>query len=190
MNGKIFYFFGLVVSAQICLFQRCSSEGSSEKKLTFNEWKGQGCELVSEADLVRIMGVRPYEDVLNSRSLPDDVFCLRTWKKPDWMQRESNNEKSGAAYLSPHNRLVVNVVNYRSLDEASHRFEVLLKERRSDFEEEVEGLGYPAVWSTSTTTLVAKKDSFFLQVALEHMDTPHDNLAKAKGLAAIALKRI
>lgn len=161
-----------------------------DKIRAFDEWKGQGCDLVNEADLVRIMGVHAYEDVLNSRSLPDEVFCLRTWKKPDWMQRESNNEKEGATYLMPHNRLVVQVLHYVTADGAQQRFEMLRRDRRDTYEEDVTGLGEDAMWSTSTVTLLVKKGPMLLQVALEYSDTPHENLEKAKEIAAVALKRI
>jgi hypothetical protein len=180
-------FFGVFV------FTHCNTNGSfttPDKVLTFEEWKGQGCDLVNEEDLVRIMGVRPYEDVLNSRSLPGEVFCLRTWKKPDWMQRESNNEKEGATYLMPHNRLVVQLYHYLTPDGARDQFDKLRRDRRDTYEEDVAGLGEDAMWSTSTLTLLVKKGPMLLQVALEEADEPHDNLAKAKELAAVALKRI
>lgn len=156
----------------------------------FEQWKGLGCELINEEDLIQVLGVRPYEDVLNSRALPNEVFCLRTWKKPDWMQRENNNEKKDAVYLSPHNRLVVNVIHYGDETQSAERFAIMRRDRRDTYEEDVPGLGDDALWSTSTVTLLVKKGPMLLQIALEHTDTPHDNLIKAKELAAIALKRI
>lgn len=132
----------------------------------------------------------PSEVTLNSRSLPDQAFCLRTWQKPDWKERESNNEKEGAVYLSPTNRLVVQLYDYTSDVHANQQMEMLRRDRRSTYEEDVTGLGDDAIWSTSTVTLLVKKGQNVINISLEHLDSPHENLAKAREVAAVILKKL
>ena len=43
---------------------------------------------------------------------------------------------------------------------------------------------------TSTVTLLVKKGQNVINVAIEHKDKPHDNLAKAKEVAALILKKL
>ena len=137
-----------------------------------------------------LFGVDPKADVLNSRTLPDEAFCLRTWNKPDWKERESNNEKAGATYLEPHNRLIIKVFNYHTDQTSVLQFEMLKRDHRNTYEEDVPGLGDGALWSTSTLTLLVKKGHLVLSVSLEHTDVPHDNLVMAKRVAEIALQKM
>lgn len=164
-----------------------SSTASTERA---NLWKNHGCELITDAELVQLFGVNPKEDVLNSRTLPDQAFCLRTWNKPDWKERENNNEKEGAPWYDPQNRLVVQVFGYVTNEQGKLQLEQLRRDRRNTYEEDVPGLGDDALWSTNTETLLVRKGHLVLSIALNAVDTPHDNLVKAKELAAIALKKM
>lgn len=156
-----------------------------------DNWKNHGCELVSDDDVTVLFGVDRQRDVLNSRTLPDQAFCLRTWNKPDWKERENANEKETAtAYLDPQNSLIVQVFAYPSDEHARQQFESLKRDRRDTYEEDVEGLGEGALWSTNTVTLLVKKGHSMLSIALNHKDSPHDNLEKAKEVAAVALKKM
>ena len=153
-------------------------------------WKGFGCELITDQELAKMFSFNPADVTLNSRSLPDQAFCLRTWQKADWKERESNNEKEGAVYLSPSNRLVVLLYDYTSDVHANQQMEMLRRDRRSTYEEDVTGLGDDALWSTSTVTLLVKKGQLVLNISLEHLDSPHENLAKAREVAALILKKL
>lgn len=153
-------------------------------------WKNYGCELVTDNEVAQIFHFNPDSCFLNSRSLPDQVFCLRTWQKPDWKERESNNEKTGATYLNPNNRIVVQLFDYNSETHAKQQMDNLRRDRRSTYEEDITGLGEDALWSTSTVTLLVKKGQNVINISVEHMDTPHDNLAKAKEVAALILKKL
>lgn len=155
-----------------------------------NPWKNHGCELITEADLAALFQVDAKRDVLNSRALPDQAFCLRTWNKADWKERESNNEKEGATFLNPQNRLIVQVFGYGTVATAQEQIAMLRRDRRNTYEEDVTGLGDDALWSTSTVTLLVRRGHLVLNIALEHTDTPHDNLEKAKALALLALPRM
>lgn len=165
-----------------------NDEASAAVKL--NNWKNAGCELISDAEVQTLFDVDPQRDALNSRSLPEQTFCLRTWNKPDWKEREENNEKPGAAYLEPRNRLILQIFDYKSETIATQQFNMLKRDRRDTYEENVSGLGDDAIWSTQTVTLLAKKGHLVLSISLEYSDTPHDNLAKAKEVAALALKKM
>lgn len=153
-------------------------------------WKGAGCELITDQEVAKMFSFNPTDVTLNSRSLPDQAFCLRTWQKLDWKERESNNEKEGAVYLSPTNRLVVQLFDYTTDGHAAQQMDMLRRDRRSTYEEDVAGLGDDALWSTSTVTLLVKKGQHVLNISLEHLDSPHDNLAKAREVAALILKKL
>jgi hypothetical protein len=160
-----------------------------EKVLPFDQWIGQSCDLISDDDLVQILQLNTFDDSLATRSLPNELFCLRTWKKKDWKQREVNNETTGTQYLMTQNRLIVQGQHYGSAESAAQRLAMLRTNRRATYEEDIAGLGDDAIWSTSTVTLLVKKGPVIFQIALEYSDQPHDNLAKAKELAAMILRR-
>ncbi len=155
-----------------------------------NNWKNHGCDLITEADIQQIFGIDPKEVSLNSRSLPDQAFCLHNWNRPDWKEREANNEKSGNAFQQTRNSLVVQVFSYGTNEHSRQQFEMLKRDRRDTYEETVTGLGDDALWGTTTVTLLVKKNHFVLSITLDCVDNPHDNLAKAKEVAAIALKKL
>jgi len=173
-------------------FAACKQEvaNSESEYVKRDSWKNYGCDLITDAEVAQIFNFNADSSTLNSRSLPDQVFCLRTWQKPDWKERESNNEKEGATYLNPSNRLVVQLFDYTSDVHSTQQMAMLRRDRRGTYEEDVTGLGDDAVWSTSTLTLLVKKDKNVINIALEHEDKPHDNLAKAKEVAAFILKKL
>jgi len=173
-------------------FAACKQEvaNSEPEYVKRDSWKNYGCDLITDAEVAQIFNFNADSSTLNSRSLPDQVFCLRTWQKPDWKERESNNEKEGATYLNPSNRLVVQLFDYTSDVHSTQQMAMLRRDRRGTYEEDVKGLGDDAVWSTSTLTLLVKKDKNVINIALEHEDKPHDNLAKAKEVAALILKKL
>ncbi len=170
--------------------QAVSDTSSTASTQRNNLWKDHGCELITDAELVQLFGINPKEDVLNSRTLPDQAFCLRTWNKPDWRERESNNEKEGAQWFDPQNRLVVQVFGYLTNEQSKLQLAQLRRDRRNTYEEDVQNLGDEALWSTNTETLLVRKGHLVLSIALNAVDTPHENLPKAKELAAIALKKM
>jgi len=85
---------------------------------------------------------------------------------------------------------VVQLFDYTSDVHSTQQMAMLRRDRRGTYEEDVTGLGDDAVWSSSTLTLLVKKDKNVINIALEHEDKPHDNLAKAKEVAAFILKKL
>lgn len=179
----------------------CSQEASKESATNAAElalwakyqqdgWKGHCCEIVSDAELENLFAFNGREAVLNARTLPNQAFCLRTWNKPDWKERETSNEKDGAIWLNPQNRLVVQVFDYTSEEHARQQIANLRRDRRSTYEKDVAGLGDDALWSTNTVTLLVREGQFVLNIALEISDIPLENLEKAKAVAALALKKM
>jgi hypothetical protein len=164
------------------------SAGASGSKS--NPWKNAGCDLVTDEEVQQLFKVDPQADALNTRTLPDQAFCMRTWNKPDWKERENNNEKPEATYLEPRNRLVVQVFNYHTDQISVQQFDLLKRDRRDIYEEDVSGLGDAALWSTSSLTLLVKKGHLVLSIMLEYSDTPHDNLAMARQVAETALLKM
>lgn len=167
-----------------------ADSSDSESGATVNPWNNAGCTLVTDEDVERLFGINGRDATLNTRSLPDQAFCLRTWNKPDWKERENNNDKGQAPYLDPQNRLIIEVIDYHTPVIAEAQFQVVQRERRDIYEENVPGIGEAAFWSTSTATLLIRKDRFALKISLEHLDTPHDNLAKAREVAQVALAKM
>ncbi len=154
-------------------------------------WKNFGCELIADGEVKALFDVDTQRDALNTRTLPDQAFCLRTWNKPDWKERESANEKETAtAYLDPQNSLIVQVFAYPSDEHARQQFEMLKRDRRDTYEEDVPNLGEGALWSNTTVTLIVKKGRSMLSIALNYKDIPHENLDKAKEVAEIALRKM
>lgn len=187
--------------ALLSLLAACSQDASKEAiantadmtlwaKYKTEGWKNHGCELVTDAEVETLFSFNGKETQLNARQLPNQAFCLRTWNKPDWKERENNNEKEGAPWLNPQNRLVVQLFDYTSEEHAKLQVNNLRRDRRSTYEEDVTGIGEDALWSTSTVTLLVRKGQFVVNIALEVNDTPHDNLIKAKDVAALALKKL
>lgn len=183
------------------LLAACAQEQSKETAANATElalwakyktegWKNHGCDLISDQELEKLFNFNGKEVTLNSRTLPNQAFCLRTWNKPDWKERETNNEKEGAPWLNPQNRLVVQLFDYTSEEHAKQQIANLRRDRRSTYEEDVTGIGEDALWSTSTVTLLVRKGQFVVNIALEVSDTPHDNLNKAKETALLALKKL
>lgn len=167
-------------AADLALWEKYNTEG----------WKNHGCELVSDAEIEALFAFDGKETTLNARPLPNQAFCLRTWNKPDWKERETANEKEGAVWRNPQNRLVVQLFDYTSEEHAKQQIENLRRDRRNTYEEDVTGLGDDALWSTSTVTLLVRKGQLVLNIALEINDIPHDNLPQAKAVAALALKKL
>jgi hypothetical protein len=85
---------------------------------------------------------------------------------------------------------VVQVFGYLTNEQSKLQLAQLRRDRRNTYEEEVQNLGDEALWSTNTETLLVRKGHLVLSIALNAVDTPHDNLPKAKELAAIALKKM
>jgi len=167
-----------------------SAETALWAKYKTEAWKNHGCELISDVEVESLFAFNGKEATLNARPLPNQAFCLRTWNKPDWKERETNNEKEGAAWLNPQNRVVVQLFDYTSEEHARQQIENLRRDRRNTYEEDVPGLGDDALWSTNTVTLLVRKGQFVLNIALEVSDVPHDNLTKAKEAAALVLKKL
>ena len=183
------------------LLAACAQEPSKESIQNSNDaalwakykteaWKNHGCDLISDAEVEALFAFKGKEAILNARQLPNQAFCLRTWKKLDWKERETNNEKEGAGWLSPENRLVVQLFDYVTEEHAKLQIENLRRDRRSTYEEDVPGIGDDGLWSTSTVTLLVRKGQFVVNICLEIKDVPHDNLVHAKDVAALALKKL
>lgn len=155
-----------------------------------NPWKNAGCDLVTDEEVIQLFNIDPKRDALNTRTLPDQGFCLRSWYRPDWKERESNNEKPGAEYKEFKNTMVTQVLDYGTEATSRDQFEMVRRDQRNTFEEDVPGLGDGALWSTSTTSLMVKKGHLVVKITLDHQDTPHDNLPMAKEVAKLVLKKM
>lgn len=196
MNRVHFIIFPLFL---VLLAPSCKQDASSANKQSAEaipvakreSWKNAGCELITDQEVERIFAFDGKATFLNARSLPEQTFCLRTWKKVDWMERENANEKNmDGSWLNPENRLVIQLFDYTSEEHAKLQLAGLRRDRRNTYEEDVVGVGDDGLWSTSTETLLVKKGQFVVNITLEVVDTPHDNLLKAKEVAAVVVAKL
>ncbi len=155
-----------------------------------NPWKNAGCKLVTDDEVVQLFNIEVNRFAFNSKTLQDRGFCLRSWLKPDWKERESANEKPDAAYVEFKNTLVTQVLDYGTEVASFEQFEMVRRDQRNVFEEDVEGLGEGAVWSTSQRSLMVKKGHLVVKITLDYSDEPHDNLEIAKKVARLALRKM
>lgn len=155
-----------------------------------NPWKDAGCDLVTDEEVIRLFNIEPKRFAFNTRTLPGRGFCLRSWLRPDWKERESGNEKPGAEYREFKNTLVTQVLDYGTYEVSNDQFAIIRRDQREIYEEDVSGLGDAAVWSTSTTSLMVKKGHLVVKITLDHTDVPHDNLPMAKEVAKLALRKM
>jgi hypothetical protein len=192
----------LFVLIPFCWFwMSCAQDSSKESginaadaalwaKYKLESWKNHGCELVTDAELEQLFQFNGKETTLNARTLPNQAFCLRTWHKPDWKERETNNEKDGNNWLNPQNRVVVHLLDYTTEEQARMHMSNLRRDRRSTYEEDVTGIGEEAVWSTGTVTLLVRKGQYVINVCVEISDVAHENLDKAKAVATLAMRKL
>lgn len=155
-----------------------------------NPWKNAGCDLVTDAEVVKLFAIEVRRDAFNARTLPDRGFCLRSWMKLDWKERESGNEKPDAPYREFKNTLVTQVLDYGTEVVAKDQFEMVRRDQRNVYEKEVPGLGDGAIWSTSNTSLMVKKGHLVVKITLDYSDAPADNLEPAIAVAKLALKKM
>jgi hypothetical protein len=154
-----------------------------------NPWKNNACALVTDAEMTKLFGIAdPAKDV-NTRTLPDQSFCLRKWNKPDWKERGSANDNPNNKQVDVYNRLVIKVVNFYRDNLAASEFESIKKNEATEGEV-ITDLGEGAFWNNNNTTLTIKKKSFTINLTVNHTDVPHDNLAKAREVAAIVLPKL
>ncbi len=155
-----------------------------------NPWKNAGCSLVTDAEVIQLFQIDAKKQGFNSRTLPNRGFCLRSWMKPDWKELESANEKPGADYMEFKNTLVTQVLDYGTEVVSKDQFDMVRRDQRNVFPEDVPGLGDDALWSDAQTSLMVKKGHLVLKITLDYAGKPHDNLEPAKQVAQIALKKM
>lgn len=155
-----------------------------------NPWLNKGCDLVTTAEVQQLFGIEPQRDVFNERTLKDQTFCLRSWMKTNWREIETANEKPGAVYKESKNSLIINLLDYGTETVAKEQFEMAKRTRKDLYEKEINDLGDGALWSSSSNTLMVKKGHLFISITLDYAGTPEGNLAKARDVANLALKKM
>jgi hypothetical protein len=155
-----------------------------------NPWLNKGCDLVTTAEVQQLFGIEPQRDVFNERTLSGQAFCLRSWMKPNWKAIENANEKPGAVYKEFKNSLIINLLDYGTETVAKEQFEMAKRTRKDLYEKEISDLGDGALWSSSSNTLTMKKGHLFVSITLDYAGNAEGNLAKAREVANLALKKM
>ncbi|MFN4253495.1 MAG: hypothetical protein ACK4Q5_00630 [Saprospiraceae bacterium] len=149
-----------------------------------NPWQEDACVLLPDADFQHIFGTNPEKDV-NKRSIAGSSFCLWVWHKPDWKERGASNDR-GETNLNPDNSLSLKLLNYGTEGDAQAQ----AVGQRPPTAEDVPGLGNTAFWVDASKLLFVQRGPYCLNITLDWADVPHDNLEKAKAVAAAALKKM
>lgn len=203
MRSAVFYFYAILLLLPACkkagsvnsIIAREPNAAVADTSSTAglpreNLWKNRGCDLITDDEVQKMFAFDGKETYLNVRTLPDQAFCLRKWNKPDWKERENNNEKDGANWLDPQNNLIIQVFGYVNNIHAGKHLDQLKRDRRETWEQDVHDLGDGGVWSTSTLTLLVRKGHLILSITLNLEDEPKQNLPHAMALANIALAKM
>lgn len=155
-----------------------------------NPWKSAACDLVTDQEFFAAFNIEEKRDFANKRTLPNDGYCMRTWKKPDWREREAIQDKNPNIATNPESVMVIQVIDFGTQAVASAQFDMHKRDRINGYATDVPDLGEGALWSDSQSMILVKKGHLFVQIKLEYTDNASDNLTKAKELAAIALKKM
>ncbi len=146
-----------------------------------NPYQLDGCDLFPDAQFQEIFGLNPATET-NKRTLKNESFCLWVWKRKDWKERESHNDKSDV-FQDPECRLALKLVNFGTETDATAQLKSLQNEKTVV----VPNFGTTAFWLSEKSTLVIQQKSFNVHVTLEISDLATENLEKAKLVAAKVL---
>jgi hypothetical protein len=155
-----------------------------------NPWIGRTCDLLTDDEFYATFGVEAKRDVANKRSLPNEPYCLRTWKKSDWREREIIEAKNPKLATNPENMLVIQIVNFETDVMAQEQFASTQRNRVRGLTEAVPNLGEGALWSDTERFLYLKKGHLNVQISLDMADNAHDNLPKAVEVARLVLAKM
>jgi hypothetical protein len=161
---------------------------SGRAKLLPNAWKTNTCDLFTDTEFAQVFSADIKRDFANMKSR--EGYCLRTWKKLDWREREAAEMRNPNIAMNAENTLVVETISYAT--------EVLCKQAFADFQknavggysEAVPGVGEMALWSNSGSAILARKGHMAVKVQVNIEDNAHDNLPKAKEVALVALQKM
>ena len=146
-----------------------------------NDWVNHAGDLITDAELKTIFGEYGI-DRINRATLPDKAYCMMTWMKPDWKDRESanqlpENEKNQVEFK---NTVVLDVINYGTEVMADQQLEALKPANNPDYEQEVIGVGKTAVWSSKNRILAVQKGHLMVQIMVNSTDQVIDDLPRAQ----------
>lgn len=156
-----------------------------------NLWKDKVCDLITDQEFYTLFNVDEKRDFANKRSLvTNGGFCLRTWKKPDWREREIREQQNPNVVANPESALAVEVLDYSTPATCAAQYEMAKNNKANGYSTQVPGLGEGALWSETASMLLVKKGTVCLQIKLDHADVANDNLPLAKEVAILALKKL
>ena len=134
-----------------------SKDSLNRNPTTPNPWKDAACNLLTDTEFYTIFGVDEKRDFANRRALTN--FCLRSWKKPDWREREAIEVRDPRMSTKPENMLSIKVLDFGTAVMAQENFNVSQRDRVHGLTEIVPGLGEGALWSDSETMLYIDRKS-------------------------------
>lgn len=156
-----------------------------------NKWKGEAaCDLLTDQEFYGLFKVEEKRDVANRRTLPNANYCLRTWKKPDWREREVLETKNPKIATNPESMLAIEVLDFGTPIVAQTQFESIQTNAVKGYRTPVPNLGEGALWSTENSMLLFKKGHLCIQIKLDHADSVDENLPLAVEIAKLALQKM
>jgi hypothetical protein len=162
----------------------------SKVKLGTNPWMTDPCSILTNDEFYRTLGVDPKRDFANQFTLKDRSYCLRTWKKLDWREREALEMKDPQHSYNPQNKLAINVINLLHAEGAKVQFEDHKKYKKRGLTEEIQGLGDGALWSDDERFLYVNKGHLNFLIELDMLDSARANMPKAIEVAKLVIAKV
>jgi hypothetical protein len=152
-----------------------------------NPFEKNTCDLITDDDIKKLFNIDP--KMANKRTADGSAACMWYWDKPDWKEREANNEKKGNKFMNPRVMLSVKVVNDYTDIAAKNQFDMILRDKTAK-DQVLEGIGQAAVWRFDYSNLQILKGHLIVFLTLTGEDVQEENIPKLKELAQLVLAKL
>ncbi len=152
-----------------------------------NPWKSNTGDLLTDADFTKIFGEAGLKSL---NRIPRENYCLFEWLKPDWVQRDNANDKSGDKFTNPKNNLVFLLIDFGQPKTAAAIFQQKMDLRTEHWNDNIAGIGEGALWSNDNRRLIVLVGQFIINVDVSVEDEAGANLPKAKEVAAVVVPKL
>ncbi len=151
-----------------------------------NPWKGKVSELFTDADFQKVFNEDPSKS-LNKNALEN--YCLWTWLRPDWIERDNANDKTSKEFKSPKFMMTLKLRDFGNRYVAEQTMGEIVDKRLQVWNDRIDA-GQGAVWAAEQQMLSVRAGQFIFDVEMNAADSPAENLEKAKKVAAIVAPKL
>ncbi len=160
---------------------------NSEVAKLDNPWKTKTGDLLTDDDFTKTFGAAGLKSL---NRIARENYCLYEWLKPDWVQRDNANDKSGDKFTNPKNNVVFLLIDFGQPKTAAAIFQQKLDLRTEHWNDKVAGIGEGALWSNDNRRLIVLVGQFIINIDVSVEDEAVANLPKAKEVAAIVVPKL